>query len=143
MKPAAAMKPDAQPPIPLDVLHRGLVETLGITFTKVDVDEVIATMPVTPRHHQPFGVLHGGASVVLAESIASVGGTLNCGPDQAAFGMEINANHIRSVRDGIVRGVGIPLHRGRTTQVWEIKLYDVTERLICVSRCTLAVVDRT
>ena len=136
------MKPDTPLPIPLDVLHRGLVETLGITFMKLDPDEVIATMPVTPRHHQPFGVLHGGASVVLAESIASVGGTLNCGIGQAAFGMEINANHIRSVREGTLTGTGVPLHRGRTTQVWEIKLHDANERLICVSRCTLAVVDR-
>ncbi|MEM6648333.1 MAG: hotdog fold thioesterase [Bacteroidota bacterium] len=137
------MTPDAHPDFPADILHRGLVETLGIVFAKLDADEVVATMPVTPRHHQPFGVLHGGASVVLAESIASVGGTLNCGPGKAAFGLEINANHVRSVRDGVVRGVGTPLHRGRTTQVWDVKLYDDRDRLVCVSRCTLAVVDRS
>jgi uncharacterized protein (TIGR00369 family) len=126
---------------PSQLPHTGLITTLAITFTEASPERVVATMPVTPQIHQPFGYLHGGASVALAESIASVGGFLNCPPGKAAFGLEINANHIRSVRDGNVTAVGIPLHIGRTSQVWEIKINDERGRLVCVSRCTLAVVD--
>lgn len=121
--------------------YEGLDRTLGITFSHLDPDEVRASMPVTPRVHQPLGYLHGGASVALAESVASVGSVLNVESGQAAFGMEINANHIRSVQAGTVTAIGKPLHRGRTSQVWEIKIYDEQERLICVSRCTVAVVQ--
>ncbi len=119
----------------------GLDRTLGVTYEKLEPDEVIAVMPVTPRHHQPLGYLHGGASVALAESVASIGAFLNSGPDKAAFGMEINANHLRPVREGTLRAVGHPLFAGRTSQVWEVKLFDERARLICIARCTLAVVD--
>lgn len=122
--------------------YEGLDRTLGITFTDMNPEEVRAEMPVTPRLHQPIGYLHGGANVALAESVASVGSVLNIEPHQAAFGMEINANHLRSVREGTVTAVGKPLHRGRSSQVWEIKIYDEAERLVCVSRCTVAVVER-
>ena len=128
-------------PAKLDLLRHpaGLDATLGITYEQLTPEEVIARMPVTPRHHQPLGYLHGGASVVLAESVASIGATLNSGPGQAAFGMEINANHVRTVREGTLRAVGHPVFAGRRSQVWEVKIYDERERLICTSRCTLAV----
>jgi 1,4-dihydroxy-2-naphthoyl-CoA hydrolase len=121
----------------------GLDDTLGITYEKLEPEEVVATMPVTERHRQPLGYLHGGASVVLAESVASVGGFLHCSPGQATFGMEINANHLRPKRAGQLRAVGQPLFLGRSTQVWEVKIYDEAEQLICAARCTLAVVTLT
>ena len=117
-----------------------LDKTLGVRYLELSKDKVVAELEVTPRVHQPFGFLHGGASVALAESVASVGGFLNCPPGYAAFGLEINANHLRPKRAGVVRAVGTPLHLGRTTQVWEVRIYDEEERLVSVSRCTLAVV---
>jgi uncharacterized protein (TIGR00369 family) len=100
-------------------------------------------MPVTSKVHQPFGVLHGGASVVLAETVASIGAWLNIDPaTQMAMGLEINANHLRAVRDGHVTATARPFHVGRTTQVWTIELVDDQGRPVCVSRCTLAVVPR-
>ena len=118
----------------------GLIATLGIRFLEATPQRVVATMPVTPAHHQPAGYLHGGASVALAETIASLGGTLNCPPEAAANGLEINANHLRSAHEGLLTGEGRPLHVGRRTQGWEVRIRDERERLICVARCTLAVV---
>ncbi len=117
-----------------------LDKTLGIRYLELSKDKVVAELEVTPKVHQPFGFLHGGASVALAESVASVGGFLNCPPGYAAFGLEINANHLRRKREGTLRAVGTPLHLGRTTQVWEVRIYDEGEKLVSVSRCTLAVV---
>ncbi|MBN6188540.1 hotdog fold thioesterase [Aneurinibacillus sp. BA2021] len=120
-----------------------LVGTLGIELGELTPDRVTATMPVNAKTHQPFGLLHGGASVVLAETVASMG-TWNL-IDQAnemAVGLEINANHIRGKRDGIVTAVATPLHKGRTTMVWDIKIMDEEEKLICISRCTVAIVKR-
>jgi uncharacterized protein (TIGR00369 family) len=120
---------------------RGLGEHLGMAIAEATPDRVVLTMPVTPQHHQPFGYLHGGASVALAETAASVGGFLNCAPGKVVFGLEINANHLRPVRSGTLTAVGEPIHRGRTTQVWQISISDEQGRAVCVSRCTLAVVD--
>lgn len=118
-------------------------EALGIKFTKLSKDEVVATMPVDGRTHQPFGILHGGASVVLAETVCSVGGYLNVDRHtQAAVGLEINANHVRPVRSGIVIGTAKPIHRGASTQLWEILITTETGKLVCISRCTLAVIKR-
>ncbi len=117
-----------------------LLTTLGITLVDQDPSRVVATMPVTSRVHQPFGYLHGGASVALAETVASMGAVLNCEPGMVAFGLEINANHLRSKRSGLLTAVGTPLHKGRTTQVWEVRIQDEDEQLICISRCTLAIV---
>ncbi len=116
---------------------------IPIQFEHVAKDRVVATMVVDHRVHQPFGVLHGGASVVLAESVASVGAGLNCPEGMGAVGQEINANHIRPKRDGIVRAVAVPVHIGRTSQVWTIEIRDEDERLICIARCTLAAVPLT
>ena len=117
-----------------------LDKTLGIRYLELSKEKVVAELEVTPKVHQPFGFLHGGASVALAESVASVGGFLNCPPGYAAFGLEINANHLRRKREGTLRAVGTPLHLGRSTQVWEVRIYDEGGKLISVSRCPLAVV---
>lgn len=123
------------------VLGRETLDTtLGVRYLKLEKEEVVAELEVGPRVHQPFGFLHGGATVALAESVASVGGFLNCPPGYAAFGLEINCNHLRKKQAGVIRAVGRPLHLGRTTQVWEVKVYDEEERLVAASRCTLAVV---
>ncbi len=118
-----------------------LAEFFGIEFTVMEPQKVVATMPVDQRHHQPFGFLHGGVNVVLAETVASSGGYLNCQPDQMVFGLEINANHIRSKQSGRVQATGIPLHLGKRTQVWQVEIRDEVERLVSVARCTLAVVE--
>lgn len=119
-----------------------LIEALGIKIVQLDQERVVATMPVSEANRQPLGILHGGASVALAETVASLG-TYNLidQENQQAVGLEINANHIRSKRDGIVTAVGIPLHKGRTTMVWDIKLTDEDGQLICVSRCTTAILN--
>lgn len=119
----------------------GVTRDLGVEFTELAPEQVVATMPVDKRHHQPLGYLHGGVSVVLAESVASVGGVLNCPPGKAVFGSEISASHVRPKKSGLLTAVGTPIHVGRTSQVWDIRISDEEERLVCVSRCTVAVVD--
>jgi 1,4-dihydroxy-2-naphthoyl-CoA hydrolase len=122
---------------------RNLAETLGIELKELTPQRVVATMPVDDRTRQPFGILHGGASVALAETVASLGGTMNVDLERfAVVGVEINANHIRAKSEGVVTGTGTPIHLGRSTQVWEIRIVDEEDRPICVSRCTLAVVPR-
>jgi uncharacterized protein (TIGR00369 family) len=123
-------------------LEETIIGLLGIEFGEMTKDRVTATMPVNSSTHQPYGHLHGGASVVLAESVASFG-TLNLidQETETAVGLEINANHIRGKKDGIVTAIGTPLHRGRTTMVWDIKIVDEDEKLICVSRCTMAIIQ--
>ncbi len=119
---------------------RGLPDALGIDVTELTPARVVATMPVDDRTRQPFGLLHGGASVALAETVASLGGLANIDDTMSvAVGLEINANHIRAKRDGIVTATAVPVHIGRTTQVWSIQIVDEQGRLVCVSRCTLAI----
>ena len=120
-------------------LARGLTGLLGIAVTEATADRVVATMPVTPDHHQPFGFLHGGATVALAETAASIGAFLRAPDGHTAFGMEINANHLRAVRSGTLTATATPLHTGRTTQVWEIDIRDGAGHRVCISRCTLAI----
>lgn len=115
---------------------------LGIEFTDVGDGYVTARMPVDHRTHQPFGILHGGASVVLAETLGSIASFLML-PDsttQRAVGLEINANHIRSVREGWVYGRCTPIHVGRTTHIWDIRITDEQGRTVCVSRLTIAII---
>ena len=117
---------------------------MGIKLSEATKDRVVATMPITSHHHQPMGYLHGGVSVLLAESVASWGSMLNIDTDrQAAFGLEINANHLRPKREGVLTAVAIPLHRGRTTHIWDIRITDENNKLVCISRCTVAIVDRS
>jgi 1,4-dihydroxy-2-naphthoyl-CoA hydrolase len=120
-----------------------LLEALGIELVEISAGKVVATMPVDERTRQPFGVLHGGASVALAETVASIGAyELVDKEKEIVVGLEINANHIRSVRDGKVIATGTVLHRGRTTMVWDIKIVDEEGRLVSVSRCTIAVLQK-
>jgi len=114
---------------------------LGIVFTGRGEDWLEATMPVDRRTHQPFGRLHGGASVALAETVASMAGAMTVDPaDKAVVGLEINANHLRPVRDGLVTARASAEAIGRTTQVWTIRVTDEREKLVCLSRITLAVI---
>jgi 1,4-dihydroxy-2-naphthoyl-CoA hydrolase len=122
---------------------RGLADVLGIEIIELTPTRVVATMPVDDRTRQPFGILHGGASVALAETVASLGAVMNTDLEKAtAVGLEINANHLRAKKEGVVRATALPIHVGRSTQVWEIRIVDEEERPVCVSRCTLAVVPR-
>jgi 1,4-dihydroxy-2-naphthoyl-CoA hydrolase len=121
-----------------------LDEALGIEIVEFGPDFIRGTMPVDARTRQPFGLLHGGASVALAETLGSLGCFLALPDDGSrSVGLEINANHLRAVRDGIVTGTGRPLHLGRSTQVWEIRICDAAGNLSCISRLTMAVVAPT
>ena len=135
-------------PVSIEELNRlsqgTLIEHLGIVFTAAGEDWLQATMPVDERTRQPYGLLHGGASVVLAETLGSSAGNLCLDTRvQMAVGLEINANHLRAVRQGVVTATARALHVGRSTQVWEIRIEDERGRAVCVSRLTLAVVPVT
>ena len=120
-----------------------LMEALGIEMVSVANHEVVATMPVDHRTHQPFGLLHGGASVALAETVASIGAFhLIDQETEACVGLEINANHIRGKKSGIVTAYATPVHHGKTTMVWEVKIVDEENELICLSRCTMAILKK-
>jgi 1,4-dihydroxy-2-naphthoyl-CoA hydrolase len=117
-----------------------MIEHLGIEFTELTDDSLIGRMPVDGRTHQPAHVLHGGASVALAETLASWAATFAVDPAKFhCVGMEINANHLRPVAEGWVRGEARPIALGRTTQVWEIRITNDDGKLVCISRCTMAV----
>jgi 1,4-dihydroxy-2-naphthoyl-CoA hydrolase len=117
--------------------------SLGIDYAELHPDRVVMIMPVSPQTHQPAGILHGGASVLLAESAASIASIINIDNQKyAAVGLEINANHLRSKSDGIVTAVATPLHKGRKTMVWDIRITDEQDKLICISRCTVAIIDK-
>ena len=121
-----------------------MVSTLDIRVVEVGEDFLRGTMPVDERTKQPFGLLHGGASVALAETLGSLAGNLCLdGSKEVAVGLDINANHIRATTSGLVTGTARPLHIGRTTQVWEIRIEDDQQRLVCISRLTLAVVPKS
>ncbi|MWB97284.1 hotdog fold thioesterase [Agromyces seonyuensis] len=120
-----------------------MIETLGIEITEIADDAIRARMPVDARSRQPAGVLHGGASVALAETLASWGATFAADPATSyCVGLEINANHVRPVAEGWVFGEARPLNIGRTVQIWEIRITDERGKLVCVSRCTMAVLPR-
>ena len=121
------------------ITENTLVRHLGIQVTEVGDDYLKATMPVDHRTHQPMGILHGGASVALAETIGSLGAQMCAEPGFYVVGLEINANHIRGVRTGIVTGTATPIHVGRSTQVWNIRIADEQDRTVCISRLTMSV----
>lgn len=119
--------------------HIGAV--LGIEFTEIGPDFIKATMPADKRTHQPFGILHGGANVVLAETLGSVASNLVLNPEKnMGVGLEVNANHLRPVKAGFVTGICTPIHIGGKTHIWDIKIYNDKGKLSCVSRLTVAVV---
>ena len=120
-----------------------MVDHLGIEFTAVGEDYLEATMPVDHRTKQPMGLLHGGANVALAETMGSLAASLTIDLSrQVCVGLEINANHVRGVKDGKVKGVVRPIHVGKSTQIWEIKIYNESEQLCCISRITMAILDK-
>jgi len=116
---------------------------LDIRFTEVGEDFLTATMPVDERTHQPAGILHGGASVVLAETLGSIASYMCIDPERfQAVGLEINANHLRPVKSGRVTGICKPLHKGAKTHIWEIKIYDERGKMNCISRLTVAIIPK-
>jgi 1,4-dihydroxy-2-naphthoyl-CoA hydrolase len=120
-----------------------LASHLEIVFIETGDDFLKATMPVDHRTRQPMGLLHGGASVALSETLASTGAYLCIDPaERYCVGLEINANHVRSVRQGYITGVCRPIHLGGTTQIWETRMSDAKDRLTCISRVTMALLDR-
>lgn len=130
---------DVDPEALASMRERTILGTLGIEIVEASGKRVVLRMPVGPQVHQPYGFLHGGASVVLAETGASMGAWLAAGGDYETFGVEINANHLRPVRDGVVTAVSEPIRQGRTIAVWDTRITDEHGRLACVSRCTVAV----
>lgn len=122
------------PPVPIH-------ERLGISVTAASVDEVCGTLPVA-GNEQPFGALHGGASVVLAESLASIGSALQAGPDHSVVGIEVNATHHRAARTGVVTGRAVPLHRGRRVATWQVEMRDSDGKLTCTARVTCLLTPR-
>ncbi len=122
--------------------HGNMMDHLGIAVTEVGDGHLSGTMPVDHRTIQPMGILHGGASVVLAETLGSIAGSLACNPEEYVVGLEINANHIKAARNGLVTGVAKPIHIGGRTQVWEIRITNAGNELVCLSRITLAVIQK-
>lgn len=123
--------------------YKTMSEYIGIEFTEIGKDFLKAKMPVDHRTQQPYGLLHGGASCVLAETIGSLASAMVVDHTKyACVGLDINANHVRSAREGYVTGIATPLHLGANTHVWDIKIYDEINKLICISRLTIAVVPK-
>ncbi|MBC5763811.1 hotdog fold thioesterase [Ramlibacter albus] len=130
-------------PISIEILsanhHRTAPGHLGMEFLEVGDDFIRGRVPVDDRTRQPYGILHGGVSVVLAETLGSCGAAYSCEPGHRAVGLDINANHLRSASSGWVTGITRPVHRGRTTHVWAIEMFDDEGRATCVSRITMAI----
>ncbi|HEV7993524.1 MAG TPA: hotdog fold thioesterase [Gemmatimonadaceae bacterium] len=127
----------------LGIAAHGLPAHLGMEILELTESRVVATMPVDARTQQPFGILHGGASIALAETVASLGATARIDRERfVAVGQEINGNHLRGKRDGVVRATAVPVHTGRSSQVWSIEIVDEDGKLVCISRCTMAIVER-
>ena len=128
-------------PIDLD-LSEGLHNQLGVETIEMTPERVVLRVPGGPRVHQPFGILHGGVSALIAESAASMGGILNAPPGKVCVGTEISASHLRPVSSGTLTATATPIRVGRTMQVWRIELTDQDGRLICDAKCSLAVIDQ-
>ena len=126
------------------MLANTLMETLDITFTEIGSDFLTASMPVNSRVHQPMGLLHGGATVALAETVASYAAHLFVGdPSKEVRGIEITANHIKSIRDGLVTATARPIHKGRTTQLWEVRVTDEEGNLISLCKMTCIILSKS
>ena len=127
----------------LRIATHGLAEHLGIAIIEISDERVVASMPVDARTKQPFGLLHGGASLALAETVASIGACTKIDLERfVAVGQEINGNHLRAVTAGTVIATAVPLHAGRSSHVWSVEIRDEEQRLVCISRCTLAIVPK-
>jgi 1,4-dihydroxy-2-naphthoyl-CoA hydrolase len=124
-------------------MNNTMGEHLGMKFTELGSNFLKATMPVDHRTSQPYGLLHGGASVALAETLGSIGSALVIDTEKfMCVGLDINANHIRSAKEGLVTGTASPIHIGSSTHVWEIKIHDQHEKLVCISRLTVAILPK-
>lgn len=135
----------SRPPrtIDFDALSKDSVDgLLGVETVSASPDRVVLRLPVTKRVHQPFGILHGGVSALLAESAASFGGAMSVPEGKTVAGIELNASHLRPMREGMLVATATPVRKGRTFQVWAVSLTDGEGRPICEARCTLAVIDR-
>src|ERR1700761_8673682 len=126
----------------LNVKRNNLIDHMGIRFTEIGDDFIRGTMPVDQRTVQPYGLLHGGASVALAETLGSMGAAMCVDADHQCVGQEINANHVRAARSGLVTGTARPVHLGGRTQVWGIDIVNEAGKLVCISRITIAVIKR-
>lgn len=115
-------------------------DQLGVEFLEIDPERVVLRLEVGPKVHQPYGILHGGVSALLAESAASVGGAISVAPDNIVVGTELNCSHLRSMSSGTLTATATPIRKGRQVHVWGIELRDDLDRLICVARCTLQVI---
>ena len=124
-----------------DAAKTGVHALLGVELVEATASRVELRLAVGPNVHQPFGLLHGGVSALLAESAASIGGAVASAEGYTVVGIELNANHVRSMREGVLTAVATPVSVGRRIQVWTIELTDDDQRVICVSRCTLAVIE--
>lgn len=131
---AESMSPEAMQ----SLRERTVLGPLGISIDEIGPDKVVLSLEVGPRVHQPYGFLHGGVSALMSETCASMGAWLAAGSDYEAFGVEINANHLRPVRAGRVVATGTPIRQGRTIAVWDTRVEDEQGRLVCISRCTVA-----
>lgn len=138
------MFPSHLSPAGLNEFCKGcMVEFVGIEFTEVGSDYIKATMPITEKTRQPLGLLHGGATVVLAETLGSIAANVLLDPaKQIAVGLEVNANHLKAVKQGYVTGTATAIHIGKSTQVWEIKISSSEGELVATSRITMAILDR-
>jgi len=128
--------PDPSDPVPQ---YHDIHELLGVEVREASPDRVVMALPVTAKVHQPYGILHGGVSALLAESAASYGAGMSAGADRRVVGIELNASHLRALRDGTLIATATPVRKGRTVQVWQVLLTDDTGREICIARCTLSV----
>ena len=125
------------------IATNGLASALGIEIVRIDDHGVVATMPVDARTHQPFGILHGGASIALAETVASIGALSRIDHERfVAVGQEINGNHLRAKSEGVVTATATPIHLGRSSHVWSIEIKDEAGKMVCISRCTMAIVPK-
>lgn len=120
-------------------MNKGLLKTLGISITVDEPGKCTVEMPITEKVLQPFGYVHGGVNVVLAETAASMGAFSMIADDEIAFGMEVNANHLKAKREGVLTAAALLKHGGKTSQVWEIEVMDEAGELVALSRCTVAI----
>lgn len=123
-------------------LSGGVHAQLGVETIEMSPERVVLTVPVGPKVHQPFGILHGGVSALIAESAASMGGMMNVTEGKVCVGTELSASHLRSISSGTLTATATPIRVGRTMQVWRIELTDQDGRLICDAKCSLAVIDQ-
>ena len=121
------------------VYENTILEALGINAVEMGADLVVMELEIGPRVHQPMGILHGGASAVIAESAASMGAYMNCGPDQYSVGVELNISHLRPKTEGRLRARAQPIRKGRSLHVWAVDLTDENDDLVAVARCTIAI----